>query len=115
MPAYGRAELSAEFKVVPSNKAEKPPREQVEAARRAAGETGIAREAGPDTTLLAGGRREVLDATVRVLDVAVAVIAVGRLLVQLARNGRRAYLTMNILFDSVRTVTLEPPPVLCNT
>lgn len=68
MPAYERAELSAELKVVPSNKAEKPPREQVEAARRAAGETGIAREAGPDTMLLAGGRREVLEATVRVLE-----------------------------------------------
>ena len=68
MPAYERAELSVELKVVPSNKAEKPPREQIEAARRAAGETGIAREAGPETTLLAGGRREVLDATVRVLE-----------------------------------------------
>lgn len=68
MPGYERAQLSAELKVVPSEQAEKPPREQVEAARRAAGDSGLAREAGPETMVLAGGRREVLEATMRVLE-----------------------------------------------
>lgn len=70
MPGYERAELSAELKVVPSSETEKPPREQVEAAMQAAGDSGLAREAGPETTMLAGGRREVLEAMMRVLEAA---------------------------------------------
>lgn len=68
MPGYERAQLSAELKVVPSERAEKPPREQVEAAMRAAGDSGLAREGGPETMMLAGGREEVLEATMRVLE-----------------------------------------------
>jgi uncharacterized protein YqgV (UPF0045/DUF77 family) len=68
MPGYERAEVSAELTVVPSEHAGKPPREQVEAAKTAAGETGLAHEAGPDTLVLAGGRREVLEATMEVIE-----------------------------------------------
>lgn len=70
MPGYYRAEISAELEVVPSTRAAKPPREQVEAAKRAAGESGLAHEAGPGTMVLAGGRREVLEATTRVIEAA---------------------------------------------
>jgi uncharacterized protein YqgV (UPF0045/DUF77 family) len=68
MPGYERAEVNAELTVVPSERAEKPPREQVEAAKTAAGETGLAHEAGPETLVLAGGRREVLEATMEVIE-----------------------------------------------
>ena len=68
MPAYNRAELSAELKVVPSERAEKAPREQVEAGVEAASATGLAREAGPGSTVLAGGRREVLEAVMKVVE-----------------------------------------------
>jgi uncharacterized protein YqgV (UPF0045/DUF77 family) len=70
VPGYERAELTAELTVVPSSEAESPPREQVEAAKRAASDSGLAREAGPEVTVLAGGRREVLDATMRVVEAA---------------------------------------------
>ena len=70
MPGYERAQLSAELKVVPSERAEKPPRDQIEAAKSAAGETGLAREAGPDTIMLAGEREEVLEATMKVIEAA---------------------------------------------
>ncbi|MEW6638466.1 MAG: thiamine-binding protein [Actinomycetota bacterium] len=70
MPGYYRAELSAELKVIPSRQAEKSPREQIDAATRAAGETGLAHEAGPETTVLAGGRREVLEAALKVVEAA---------------------------------------------
>ena len=70
MPGYHRAELTAELKVVPSDRAEMPPREQVEAAKGAAGESGLAREAGPETVMLAGSRPEVLEATVEVVEAA---------------------------------------------
>ena len=63
MPTYERAELSAELKVLTSPEAERSPREQIEAAKRAASDSGLAREAGPEITVLAGGRREVLEAT----------------------------------------------------
>ena len=62
MPAYERAELSAELKVLPSAEAERSPREQIEAAKRAASDSGLARDAGPETTVLAGSRKEVLEA-----------------------------------------------------
>jgi uncharacterized protein YqgV (UPF0045/DUF77 family) len=70
VPAYERAELTAELKVVPSSEAENPPREQVEAAKRVASDSGLAREAGPEVTALAGGRREVLEASLRVVEAA---------------------------------------------
>lgn len=70
MPGYDRAELTAELKVVVSPGAERTPREQVEAARRVAGDSGLAHEAGPETTVLAGGRGEVLDAVRRVVETA---------------------------------------------
>ena len=63
MPGYERAEVSAKLTVLPSERAEKPPREQVEAAKTAASDTGLAHEAGPETLVLAGDRREVLEAT----------------------------------------------------
>jgi len=68
MPGYERAEVSAELTVVPSEHAGKPLREQVEAAKTAAGETGLAHEAGPETLVLAGSRREVLEATMEVIE-----------------------------------------------
>jgi uncharacterized protein YqgV (UPF0045/DUF77 family) len=70
VPAYERAELTAELTVVPTSEAESPPREQVEAATRVAGESGLAREAGPDIMALAGGRREVLEASLKVIEAA---------------------------------------------
>jgi len=70
MPGYERAEVSAELTVVPSERAEKPPREQVEAAKTAASETGLAHEAGPETLVLAGGRREVLEGAMEVIEAA---------------------------------------------
>jgi uncharacterized protein YqgV (UPF0045/DUF77 family) len=70
MPAYERAELSAELKVIPSGDAERPESEQVEAAREAAGRTGLAHEGGPEVVLLAGGRREVLEAVREVVEAA---------------------------------------------
>jgi len=68
VPGYERAEVSAELTVVPSERAERSPREQVEAAKTVAGETGLAHEAGPETLVLAGGRREVLQATMEVVE-----------------------------------------------
>ncbi len=68
MPGYERAELNAELKVVPSEAAEASPRQQVEAAKKAAGESSLAREAGPETTMLTGGRREVLEAAMKVIE-----------------------------------------------
>jgi uncharacterized protein YqgV (UPF0045/DUF77 family) len=70
VPAYERSELTAELSVVPSSEAESPPREQVEAAKRAAAESGLAREAGPEVTALAGGRGEVLQASLKVIEAA---------------------------------------------
>lgn len=70
MPAYERAELSAELKVVPSEGAERSPEEQAEAVREAAGSTGLAREAGPEAVVLSGGRGEVLGAVTQVLEAA---------------------------------------------
>ncbi len=69
MPAYNRAELSAELKIVPSSRSEKAPREQVEAGTEAASATGLAHEAGPDTTVLSGRRDEVLQAVMKVVEV----------------------------------------------
>lgn len=70
MPTYERVEFTAELKVVPSSEAKRPPREQVEAAKKAASESGLAREAGPEVTALSGGRKEVLEAVTRVTEAA---------------------------------------------
>ena len=68
MPAFERAQLTAELKVLPSG--EGGTRGEIEAARTAAGESGLAHEAGPDTMVLAGELREVLDAATRVVEAA---------------------------------------------
>jgi uncharacterized protein YqgV (UPF0045/DUF77 family) len=68
MPGYNRAELTAELKVLASADSEKAPKEQIDAARRAAGDSGLAREAGPETTALAGERSEVLGAMLKVIE-----------------------------------------------
>jgi 2-oxo-4-hydroxy-4-carboxy-5-ureidoimidazoline decarboxylase len=47
MPGYNRAELSVELTVVPASDGALSPREQTEAARRTASESGPARESGP--------------------------------------------------------------------
>ena len=70
MPVYERAQLSAELEVVTSPEAGTSPHDQVEAAKAAASESGLAHEAGPETTVLAGGREEVLEATMRVIEAA---------------------------------------------
>jgi uncharacterized protein YqgV (UPF0045/DUF77 family) len=68
MPGYNRAELTAELTVVTSTQAEKSPREQIEAAQQAASDSGLAHESGPGSTVLAGGRSEVLEATFKVIE-----------------------------------------------
>jgi hypothetical protein len=70
MPAHKRAELNAELTIVPSPRAEKAPRAQIEAGMQAANASGlVGHEAGPDvTTALAGGRQDVLDAVRRVIE-----------------------------------------------
>lgn len=68
MPGYHRAQVSAELTVVPSTDGRDPPRAQIEAAERAAGDSGLAHESGPGSTLLAGSRDEVLEATRKVIE-----------------------------------------------
>ena len=68
MPGYNRAEISAELTVVTTAEAEKSPQEQIEAAKQAASDSGLAHEAGPETTVLSGGRSEVLEATRKVIE-----------------------------------------------
>jgi uncharacterized protein YqgV (UPF0045/DUF77 family) len=68
VPGYNRAELTAELKVLASAESEKAPNEQMEAARRAAGDSGLAREAGPETMALTGERSEVLEAMRKVIE-----------------------------------------------
>lgn len=68
MPGYYRAELSAELTVVPSWESENAPRAQIEAANQAASDSGLAHEAGPGSTVLAGGRQEVLEAMMKVVE-----------------------------------------------
>ncbi len=68
MPGYNRAEISAELTVVTSREADKSPQEQIEAAKQAASDSGLAHEAGPETTVLSGGRSEVLEATRKVIE-----------------------------------------------
>ncbi len=68
MPGYNRAEISAELTVITTTEAERSPQEQVEAAKQAASDSGLAHEAGPETTVLAGERSEVLEAMSRVIE-----------------------------------------------
>lgn len=68
MPGYDRAEITAEFKVLASGEDES--RAQTEAAKTAAGESGLAREAGPDSIMLAGARREVFEALAQTIEAA---------------------------------------------
>jgi uncharacterized protein YqgV (UPF0045/DUF77 family) len=68
MPGYNRAEISAELTIVTSREAEKSPQEQIEAAKQAASNSGLAHEAGPETTVLSGDRSEVLEATRKVIE-----------------------------------------------
>jgi hypothetical protein len=68
VPAYERAELTAELKVLASGGGGSGG--EIEAAKAAAGESGLAHEAGPETMVLAGGRGEVLDAVTRVVGAA---------------------------------------------
>ena len=61
------AELTAEFSVETSPEGEKSPRDQIEAAREVAAASGLAQEAGPESTGLSGSRAEVLEALPRVV------------------------------------------------
>jgi uncharacterized protein YqgV (UPF0045/DUF77 family) len=70
MPGYNRAPISAELTVVPSPQGRESPRVQIEAAREAASASGLAHESGPDSTLLSGGRSEVLEAAFRAVEAA---------------------------------------------
>lgn len=70
MPGYARAELTAELEVIPDDRAENSPQAQLEAAKQAAGETGLAHEAGPESIVLAGSRDKVLDAAREVIEAA---------------------------------------------
>jgi hypothetical protein len=67
VPGYERAELTAELKVIPPDDETHEPRE---ALRKAAGATGLAHEAGPESVVLAGGRREVLGALLETIGAA---------------------------------------------
>lgn len=69
MPGYNRAELNVEFKIVGSERAEKSPKDQIEAGMRVAKDSGLAsHEAGPETTALAGERSEVLETVMKVIE-----------------------------------------------
>ena len=87
MPGYNRAELSVEIKLLPSTQGEKAPREQIAAGAEAANSSGLStHEAGPDTTALAGGRSEVLDAVRQVIDAALDA-GVGEVQVKVETQG----------------------------
>jgi uncharacterized protein YqgV (UPF0045/DUF77 family) len=60
------AELTAELTIAPDRD------RAVSAGRQAAAETGLALDAGPNTTALSGARQEVLDGLRRVLDAALS-------------------------------------------
>ena len=68
MPGYNRAELSAELTIIPSRESEESPQAQIEAAKQTASDSGLANEAGPETTVLAGERSEVLEAVLKVIE-----------------------------------------------
>ena len=88
MPGYERAELTAELKVLTSG--EEGSRGQIEAAKTAAGASGLAHESGPETMVLAGGRRAVLDAATRVVEAALDAGAGGiDLKIEAQRDAQR--------------------------
>ncbi len=66
MPGYERVKLTAELTVVSPEGTNKP----FVAAKRAAGETGLAREGGPETIVLAGDVSEVLEANTKTTEAA---------------------------------------------
>ena len=68
MPGYNRAPVSAELTVVPSPQGRESPRVQIEAARDVASASGLAHESGPGSTVLAGGRSEVLEAAFKAVE-----------------------------------------------
>ena len=70
MPGYERAPVSAELKVVTSDGGGTSPEDQISSTKEAAGASGLAHEAGPETVILAGSRAEVLEATMKVLEAA---------------------------------------------
>ncbi|MBA3610491.1 MAG: hypothetical protein H0W54_03610 [Rubrobacter sp.] len=70
MPGYERAAFTVELTVTPSESEKKPPKESLEAAKEMAGASGLAHEAGPDSILLAGERREVLEAAMKTIEAA---------------------------------------------
>lgn len=70
MPGYERAEVTAELTVAPSDGAENSPEKQIESAKEAAGASGLAHEAGPETIMLAGDRRAVLAAITETIEAA---------------------------------------------
>jgi uncharacterized protein YqgV (UPF0045/DUF77 family) len=71
MPGHNRAELSVEITILPSVRGAKAPQKQKEAGVRAANASGLSvHEAGPDTTVLAGGRGESLDAAREMVEAA---------------------------------------------
>jgi uncharacterized protein YqgV (UPF0045/DUF77 family) len=68
VPGYHRVPVSAELTVVAAPDGRQSPRAQLDAAREAAAASGLAHESGPGSTLLAGGRAEVLAAALRVIE-----------------------------------------------
>lgn len=64
------AELVAELTIETSPEGERSPQEQIEAGKRAAASTGLSREAGPETVILAGREPEVLEALPEVIQAA---------------------------------------------
>jgi uncharacterized protein YqgV (UPF0045/DUF77 family) len=90
MPGYHRVPVSAELTVVPSLDGHEPPQAQVEAARSAAAESGLAHESGPGSTLLAGERAEVLAAAMRVIEASLDAGAhIVQLKVEATEDARR--------------------------
>jgi uncharacterized protein YqgV (UPF0045/DUF77 family) len=84
------AELTAEFSVETSPEGEKSPRDQIEAAREVAAASGLAQEAGPESTGLSGSRAEVLEALPRVVGASLEAGARAvHVRVELPLNSRR--------------------------
>jgi len=70
VPGYNRAPVSAELTIAASAQGRESPQAQIDALRAAAGASGLAHESGPTSTLLAGGRAEVLEATCQAIEAA---------------------------------------------
>lgn len=61
------AELIAEFTIETSPDGEQSPQNQIDAGREVAGASGLARETGPESTVLSGPHAEVLQALPKVI------------------------------------------------